>query len=187
MAIVELFLLALALSMDAFTVSICKGLSLKKARLKDMLYAGIWFGGFQGLMPVVGYFFGRFFRGYMSPFSHGIAFVLLVLIGANMIRESYQDDCCEIGASMSAKTMFLLAIATSIDALAVGISFAFLEIQIFGAALFISIITFVLSALGLKLGSVFGGKYKAKAQFLGGVVLILIGVKTLLNGLGLIF
>ena len=189
MGMVELFLIAVGLSMDAFAVAVCKGLSIGKIKWKHMCMAGLWFGGFQALMPALGYFLGNFFTDLVQAFSHWIAFVLLVFIGANMIKESRERgcDCCsDADASMDVKTMFLLAVATSIDALAVGVSFAFMKVQIAWAVLFIGVITFVLSAIGVKFGSFFGTKYKSKAEFIGGLVLILIGTKTLLEGLGVL-
>lgn len=183
MGLLELFLIAVGLSMDAFAVAVCKGLSLGKIKVKHMLIAGLWFGGFQGLMPAIGYFFGNFFTDFINAYAHWIAFGLLGLIGANMIKESLSKDQEEMNASMAPKTMFLLAIATSIDAMAVGVSFAFMQVQIFWAVLFIGCITFCLSAIGVKVGSIFGTKYKSKAEFAGGLVLIAIGLKILIEGL----
>lgn len=187
MSIFELFILAVGLSMDAFAVSICKGLSLREIQGKHMCIAGAWFGGFQALMPVIGFFLGRFFSDYITKCDHWIAFALLAIIGGNMIKEAFGKEE-ELDASMGAKAMFLLAVATSIDALAVGVTFAFLEIgtKIIPAVGFIGIITFILSALGVKIGSVFGTKYKSKAEFAGGFILILIGLKILLEGIGII-
>lgn len=188
MGLVELFLIAVGLSMDAFAVSICKGLTIGNIKGKHMCIAGLWFGGFQALMPAIGYFFGSFFTDFITSFSHWIAFILLLIIGGNMIKESRDTGCaCEnVTDSMDVKTMFLLAVATSIDALAVGVSFAFMKVQIVWAVLFIGVITFLLSAIGVKVGSIFGVKYKSKAEFAGGLVLILIGTKTLLEGLGVL-
>lgn len=186
MGLLELFLIAVGLSMDAFAVSVCKGLSLGKIKGKHMVIAGLWFGGFQGLMPALGYFFGSFFTEFITAFSHWIAFGLLLLIGGNMIKEALDGDEEEMDASMTVKSMLILAIATSIDALAVGVSFAFMQVDIFWAVLFIGCITFVLSAIGVKVGSIFGTKYKAKAEMTGGAVLIIIGLKILLEGLGII-
>lgn len=185
MGIFDLFVLAVGLSMDAFAVSICKGLSLGKIKAKHMCIAGLWFGGFQALMPLIGYFLGSFFADYITKFDHWIAFVLLAIIGGNMIKESFGKDE-EVDSSMSAKSMLLLAIATSIDALAVGVTFAFLNVKIVPAVSFIGVITFVCSAIGVKIGSIFGTKYKSKAEFFGGVVLIIIGLKILLEGVGII-
>ena len=186
MSLMELFLIAVGLSMDAFAVSVCKGLSLGKIKVKHMAIAGAWFGGFQALMPTLGYFFGSFFTTFITSYSHWIAFGLLALIGGSMIKESLEKDEEEVDASMTAKAMLILAIATSIDALAVGVSFAFMQVDIFWAVLFIGCVTFALSAIGVKVGSIFGTKYKSKAELAGGIVLIAIGVKILLEGLGII-
>lgn len=185
MGLLELFILAVGLSMDAFAVSICKGLSLGKIKPKHMCIAGAWFGGFQALMPLIGYFLGSFFADAITKYDHWIAFVLLVLIGGNMIKEAFGKEE-ELNNAMDVKTMFLLAVATSIDALAVGVTFAFLQVQIVPAIIFIGVVTFVFSAVGIKIGSIFGTKYKSKAEFVGGVILILIGLKILLEGIGLI-
>lgn len=182
MSLVELFILAVGLSMDAFAVSICKGLSLGKITKKHMAVAGAWFGGFQALMPLIGYFLGSFFADMITKYAHWIAFVLLIIIGGNMLKEAMGEDE-KVDACMNAKEMFLLAIATSIDALAVGVTFAFLKVQIVPAVSFIGCVTFVYSAIGVKIGSIFGSKYRSKAEFCGGVILILIGLKILLNGL----
>lgn len=184
MSLIELFLIAVGLSMDAFAVSICKGLSLGKIKLKHMLIAGLWFGGFQALMPAIGYFVGSLFAEEIVAIDHWVAFILLGIIGGSMIKESFDKDD-EIDSCMDFKCMLLLAIATSIDALAVGVSFAFLKVSIVWSVLFIGVITFVLSAIGIKIGSIFGTKYKSKAEFAGGVVLILIGTKILLEHLGI--
>lgn len=187
MGLTELFLIAVGLSMDAFAVSICKGLSLGRIKIKHMVIAGVWFGGFQALMPMIGYFCGSFFADFVAQFAHWIAFVLLLIIGGNMIKESCECDCeNDIDASMSFKTMLALAIATSIDALAVGVSFAFMKVDILWAVIFIGAITFTFSACGVKIGSLFGTRYKSKAELAGGIVLILIGIKVLLEGLGII-
>ena len=188
MGLIELFIIAVGLSMDAFAVSICKGLSLGKIKIRHMLLAGIWFGGFQAIMPAAGFFLGSFFAGMITKYAHWVAFILLVIIGGNMIKESREDDdcCCDADAAMDAKTMFLLAVATSIDAAAVGVSFAFLKVDILPAVLFIGCITFVCSAFGVKIGSLFGTRYKSKSEFAGGLVLIIIGLKTLIEGLGIL-
>ena len=185
MSIIELLILSVALAMDAFAVSICKGLSLKEIKVKHLALAGIWFGGFQALMPVLGYFCGSKFADKVDKFDHWIAFVILALIGASMIKESGGDEE-EVNSNMDVKTMFFLAVATSIDALTVGITFAFLDVNIFMAVMFIGIITFVISAVGIEIGSIFGDKYKSRAEMLGGGVLIIIGIKTLLTGLSII-
>ena len=180
MSIFELFILAIGLSMDAFAVSICKGLSLGKIKVKHMLIAGLWFGGFQALMPLIGYFLDM-----ITKYSHWIAFILLLFIGGNMIKESFDEEE-NVNADMGVKNMFLLAVATSIDALAVGVSLAFLKVNIIPAVSFIGCITFVCSAAGVKIGSIFGDKYRSKAGLCGGIILILIGVKILLDGMGII-
>lgn len=185
MSVLEIIILAIGLAMDAFAVSICKGLSLGKINVKHMCIAGIWFGGFQALMPLIGYLLGGIFADSIKKFDHWIAFVLLGFIGVNMIKESFESDDCVDGA-MDAKTMLILAIATSIDALAVGVSLAFLKVSIVSSVITIGAITFVLSAIGVKIGSIFGAKYKSKAELSGGVVLILIGLKILLEHLGII-
>lgn len=185
MELMELFLIAVGLSMDAFAVSICKGLSLGKIKVKHMCIAGIWFGGFQALMPLIGYFLGSFFADMITAYSHWIAFILLVFLGAKMIKEAMGEEE-NLDASMGAKDMFLLAVATSIDALAVGVSFAFLQVDIVPAVSFIGVVTFICSAIGVKIGSIFGAKYKSRAEICGGVILILIGIKILLDGLGII-
>ncbi len=189
MGLAELFIIAIGLSMDAFAVSICKGLSLGKIRFKHMCIAGLWFGGFQALMPAIGYFLGSLFADMVTKYAHWVAFVLLAIIGGNMIKESFEKDdecdCCG-EAAMDAKTMFVMAIATSIDAMAVGVSFAFLQVDIIPAVTFIGVITFICSGLGVKIGSIFGNKYKSKAELTGGIVLIIMGVKTLLEGLSVL-
>lgn len=185
MSILELFILAVGLSMDAFAVSVCKGLSLGKIKPKHMCIAGAWFGGFQALMPLIGYFLGSFFAEMIEKYDHWVAFVLLAIIGGNMIKESFDKDE-KVDFSMDVKSMLLLAIATSIDALAVGVTFAFLQVQIVPAVSFIGVITFIFSALGVKIGSLFGTKYKSKAELFGGIVLVLIGIKILLEGIGVL-
>ncbi len=179
-----LLVLAIGLSMDAFAVSLCKGLSLQRLRMCDVLKAGLWFGGFQALMPVIGYFLGVQFESVITSVDHWIAFVLLVLIGGNMIREARGEEQCN--SNMDVKTMFLLAVATSIDALAIGITFAFLKVSIWTSALTIGLTTFCFSAVGVKIGNKFGLKYKTGAEIFGGVILILIGLKVLLEHLGVI-
>lgn len=187
MSIIELFLIAVGLSMDAFAVSICKGLATKKVTIKQMAIAGIWFGGFQGLMPAIGYFLGSRFANAISKYDHWVAFILLAIIGGNMIKEALSNEEEEEGNdSFAVKTMFVMAIATSIDALAVGVTFAFLSVNILMAVTFIGITTFVFSFAGVKLGSVFGDKYEKKAELLGGVILVLLGLKILLEHLGII-
>ncbi len=185
MSILELFILVVGLSMDAFAVSVCKGLSLGKIKPKHMCIAGAWFGGFQALMPLIGYFLGSFFAEMIEKYDHWVAFVLLAIIGGNMIKESFGKDE-KVDSSMDVKSMLLLAIATSIDALAVGVTFAFLQVQIVPAVSFIGVITFIFSAVGVKIGSLFGTKYKSKAELFGGIVLVLIGIKILLEGIGVL-
>lgn len=191
MGILELLLLAVALSMDAFAVSICKGLCLRKASAKAMLTCGVWFGLFQGLMPLIGFYLGSLFAGTIQAIDHWIAFALLALIGIHMIREAHkaahEDYVCPVEVDFSFPHMFTMAIATSIDALAVGISLSLTGgVNIWMAVILIAVITFLFSAAGVKIGSVFGNKYEAKAQFLGGLVLILLGSKILLEHLGVI-
>ncbi|MBR5272988.1 MAG: manganese efflux pump [Clostridia bacterium] len=187
MGIVELFVLAVGLAMDAFAVSICKGLSVTKVSFKHSAIVGLYFGGFQAAMPLIGYFLGASFRDYIESVDHWIAFGLLLIIGANMIREAFsKDDDEELDGSFSVKSMLPIAVATSIDALAVGVTFAFLNVRIVPAISFIGVITFVLSAVGVKLGNVVGAKYKSKAEFVGGVVLIIMGIKILLEHTGIL-
>ena len=193
MGIGELLLLAIGVSMDAFAVSVCKGLAMKKATLKAQMTCGLWFGGFQALMPTIGFFLGTLFADAIEAVDHWVAFVLLAVIGINMLKEAFEkeEDCCcccdERNADLSVKTMFVMAIATSIDALAVGISLAMAgNVNIWLAALFIGICTCSLSAVGVKIGNVFGSKYEQKAQIAGGAILILLGLKILLEHLGVI-
>ena len=227
MGLLELFILAIGLSMDAFAVSICKGLALPKINLKSAGIVGLWFGAFQALMPLMGYLLGVNFRSYIVSIDHWIAFVLLALIGANMIKEALSDDdeeeeaeirnlkrgpeegtigvcsldSCSISPTgqvalsradngikeiLGFKTMFLLAVATSIDALAMGVTFAFLNVNIIPAISFIGVVTFTCSAIGVKIGNVFGLKYKSKAEIAGGVILILLGCKILIEHLGIL-
>ena len=194
MEIITLFTMAVALSMDAFAVAICKGLSTQKLKARHMLITGAWFGGFQALMPLIGYVLGNSFKSYIEPVDHWIALVLLCGIGLNMIKESFEKEEegeCECGCdSYGFKKMFVMAIATSIDALAAGISlvaivgnsytYAFIAVALIG------VITFTLSALGVKIGNIYGAKYKSKAEFAGGAILILLGLKILLEHLEVI-
>lgn len=186
MSFIDIFLIAVALSMDAFAVSICKGLSVQKVKPRHVLTAGIYFGGFQALMPLVGFLLGFKFEHFIVSIDHWIAFVLLGIIGGNMIKEALSGEEDEVNDSFSFRTMLPLAVATSIDALAVGISFAFLGVDIVTAALLIGVTTFVLSGIGVFVGNIFGSKYKSKAELVGGGVLILIGLKILLEHLGII-
>ena len=187
MGIWELLVTAIGLSMDAFAVSVCKGLSVGRATKKQMAITGAWFGGFQGLMPLIGYLIGKSFASFITSFDHWIAFALLALIGINMIKESFSDEESCQDCSFAAKVMIVMAVATSIDALAVGITFALLpNVNIIAAVAFIGAITFTLSALGVKFGAFFGAKYKKGAEILGGSVLVLMGTKILLEHLGVI-
>ena len=190
MNLIEIVLLAVSLSMDAFAVALCKGLALKKINLKSCMIVGLWFGSFQGLMPLIGYLLGSTFADKITSIDHWIAFVLLAIIGGNMIKESLDKDEEKVDASLGFKTMLVMAIATSIDALAVGVSFAFTEFNpnwfVYIAFIMIAVITCILSAIGVKLGNIFGTKYKSKAEFAGGLILILLGLKILLEGLGIL-
>lgn len=201
MSLVELFIIAVGLSMDAFAVAICRGLCFKKVTLKNASIVGLYFGLFQAGMPLIGYILGVQFQGKIIAIDHWIAFVLLGIIGINMIRESRESSCevaadCLVEANIEDplkknnplhfKKMTLLALATSVDALAVGITFAFLQIKIGPAVAFIGLTTFTLSALGVKIGSIFGSMYKSKAEFAGGLILILMGLKILFEHLGII-
>ncbi len=188
MPFLELLLIAVGLSMDAFSVSICKGLTTKKFSWRMALVCGLWFGGFQALMPTIGYFLGAQFQEMIEAYDHWIAFGLLFLIGANMIREAIwgkKEEGKESGA-LDFKTMLLLAIATSIDALAVGVSFACIRVKLWSSVVVIGLTTFVFSVLGVKIGNVFGSKYEKSAGIIGGIILILIGLKILLEHLGII-
>ena len=188
MKFIELLLIAIGLSMDAFSVSICKGLTTKKFSWRMALVCGLWFGGFQVLMPIIGYFLGAQFQEMIEAYDHWIAFGLLFLIGANMIREAIwgkEEESKENGA-LDFKTMLCLAIATSIDALAVGVSFACIQVKLWSSVLVIGLTTFVFSVLGVKIGNVFGSKYEKSAGIIGGIILILIGLKILLEHLGII-
>lgn len=187
MGIIEIILIAVSLAMDAFAVSICKGLSMKKMDWKKAIIIGLYFGIFQGGMPLIGYFLGVGFEESIKFIDHWIAFGLLAFIGGNMIKEALsKNDEDEVDDSVDFKTMIVLAIATSIDALAVGVTFAFLNVNILLAVALIGIITFVISCIGVKLGNVFGDKYEKKAELAGGVVLVLIGLKILLEHLGIL-
>ena len=189
MSLLTLFITAVGLSMDAFAVAVCKGLAVKKTGLKEMALAGLWFGGFQALMPAIGYLFGSTLKAYVEKYDHWIAFILLGIIGANMIKEALSKEDCEdcSSGSMKAKEMFTLAVATSIDALIVGVGYAFLpDVNIVAAVAFIGVITFILSAAGIKIGNIFGLRFKKKAEIAGGIILILMGLKILLEHLGVI-
>ena len=186
MSIIELLLIAVSMSMDAFAVSICKGLSVRRVEPKHALSMGLWFGGFQGLMPMIGFALTALFAGYIEAVSSYIAFVLLVFIGGNMIREALSKDEEEVDDSFAFRTMLTLAIATSIDALAVGVTLRLQGANILVAAPLIAVTTGVLSPIGLRVGNVFGAKYKSKAELVGGLVLVGLGVKFLLEGLGVL-
>jgi len=187
MKTLELIIIAVSLAMDAFAVSICKGLSVGKLKTRHSLITGAWFGAFQAIMPAIGYLLGVQFEKYITSIDHWITFALLGIIGANMIREALSGDADEdVCDSFTAKAMFPLAIATSIDALAVGVTFAFLGTNILVAVLLIGVTTFALSAVGTKIGNIFGTRFKTPAEITGGVVLILLGVKILLEHLGIL-
>lgn len=183
MSLLELFIIAVGLSMDAFAVSVCKGLSMCKMNWKNALVVGLYFGGFQAMMPFLGYLLGSQFKNAITSIDHWIAFILLSVIGINMIREALNKDEESCDASLDFQNMLVLAIATSIDALAVGVTFAFLQVSIVPAVSFIGITTFVLSIIGVKVGNVFGCRYKSRAEFAGGTILILMGTKILIEHL----
>lgn len=186
MGIIEIILMGVGLAMDAFAVSICKGLSMQKMEWKKAGIIGLYFGGFQAIMPVIGYFLGVGFEDKIKSIDHWIALVLLSIIGINMIREAFSEEE-EADDKIDFKTMVVLAVATSIDALTVGVTFAFLSVNIWLAITAIGIITLVMSMIGVKIGNVFGDKYKSKAEITGGVILILLGIKVLLEHLGYSF
>lgn len=186
MGFLELFVISVGLSMDAFAVAICKGLCMRKINYKNAIIIGCFFGGFQGIMPLIGYFLGIQFKDSITSFDHWIAFVLLSLIGINMIRESLNKDeisCEVIDASLNLKNMTVLSFATSIDALAIGVTFAFLQVNIISAVSVIGITTFILSIVGVIIGNLFGTKFKSKAELAGGIILIIMGLKILLEHL----
>lgn len=184
MSLFELFILAVGLSMDAFAVAVCKGLSMPRLNKKHAVIIGLYFGGFQAGMPLIGYFLGYHFKEAITSVDHWIAFVLLVLIGGNMVKESFSScEAEELDPSVDFKTMSILAVATSIDALAVGVTLAFLRVHIVPAVSFIGVITFILSVAGVKAGNLFGMKYKSKAELAGGIILILMGTKLLIEHL----
>ena len=183
MSIAELFLLAVGLSMDAFAVSICKGLSLRNIKVKHMLIAGAWFGGFQALMPTIGFFLGTQFKDQITSIDHWIAFVLLGLIGINMVKEALSNDEEQADDSIAVKEMFMFAVVGMVQPLAVGITFAFLNVHIVSAASMIGVCTFLISFAGVKIGNIFGTKYKSKAELAGGIILILLGFKILFEHL----
>lgn len=189
MGFFELFLIAVGLSMDAFAVSICKGLKMQRFNVRHAGVIALAFGGFQALMPVIGWFLGKQFESYITGIDHWIAFALLAIIGGKMAVESFkkeEEDSSKENEKLDVKELLVLAVATSIDALAVGITFAFLQVSIVPAVSLIGVITFVLSALGVFIGHKFGAKFKSKAELAGGIILILIGLKILLEHLGVI-
>ena len=182
MELAELLIIAVGVSMDAFAVSICKGLSVQNVRLKHAGLTALWFGGFQALMPLLGFFLGVSFADFVSNVDHWIAFILLGIIGFNMIKESFhKDEVCCGDPDFSFKTMLAMAVATSIDALAIGVSFAFLKVNIWYAVLFIGMTTAAFSGVGVYIGNIFGNRYKSKAEFAGGFILIVMGLKILLD------
>lgn len=183
MDLLTLLTLAVGLAMDAFAVSICKGLAMREKVLKKGIIVGLWFGGFQALMPTIGFFLGTQFKDQITSIDHWIAFVLLGLIGINMVKEALSNDEEQADDSIAVKEMFMLAVATSIDALAVGITFAFLNVHIVSAASMIGVCTFLISFAGVKIGNIFGTKYKSKAELAGGIMLILLGFKILFEHL----
>ena len=183
MSLAELFIIAVGLSMDAFAVSVCKGLSMQKMNVKNAVIVGLYFGGFQATMPLLGYDLGIRFQQAITAYDHWIAFILLAMIGVNMIREALHPDEQSVDASVKMGDMLVLAVATSIDALAVGVTFAFLNVQIIPAVSFIGCTTFILSIVGVKVGTVFGCRYKARAELAGGAILVLMGVKILIEHL----
>lgn len=186
MGFVELLLLSVGLGMDAFAVSVCKGISMKKMNWKKVCIIGLYFGGFQALMPTLGYFLGSTFESVISNLDHWIAFGLLAIIGGNMIKDAFSKECDSFDDDVRFKAMIVLAIATSIDALAVGITFAFLKVNLILAISMIGVITFILAIVGTKVGNRFGDKYEKKAELVGGVILILLGIKILLEHMGIL-
>lgn len=184
MQFLELLIIAVGVSMDAFAVSICKGLSVCKLRTRHVVLASLWFGGFQAIMPLIGYYLGVSFAGFVSSVDHWIAFVLLAIIGGKMVKESFDkdEDCCVV-PDFSFKTMLAMAIATSIDALAIGVSFAFLGVGIWEAVSLIGITTAIFSGAGVLIGNFFGSRWKSKAEFVGGLILIAMGAKILIEHL----
>ena len=190
MSFLELFLIGVGLSMDAFAVAICQGLCMKKLNWRYAAIIALFFGGFQALMPFIGWLLGSQFAGYIQNIDHWVAFVLLALIGGNMVREALspeeEETACAVDQKLDYKQLFLMAVATSIDALAVGVTFAFLEVQIVPAISFIGVITFLISAVGIKIGNIFGVRYKSKAELAGGIILVCMGIKILLEHLGIL-
>lgn len=186
MDVLEILLIAVGLAMDAFAVSVCKGLSMKKMSWNKAIIVGLYFGIFQGLMPVIGFLLGTSFASLVIQIDHWIAFVLLGFIGGNMLKEAFSNESENRNDNVDFKTMIVLAIATSIDALAIGITFAFLKVNLILSVLMIGIITFILSIIGVKIGNKFGDRYERKAEMAGGLILILMGIKILLEDLGVV-
>lgn len=186
MSLTELFIIAVGLSMDAFAVSVCKGLAMQRMSWKGAFVVGLYFGGFQAAMPLFGYFLGSRFSMAIRAYDHWIAFALLILIGAGMVKEAFEKETECATASLDVRGMILLAVATSIDALAVGVTFAFLDVDIIPAVSFIGAVTFTLSMAGVKVGNAFGCRYKSKAELAGGAILILMGFKILLEHVGIL-
>ena len=190
MGILELLLIGVGLSMDAFAVAICQGLCMKKLNWRHAAVIALFFGGFQALMPLIGWFLGSQFAGYIQNIDHWVAFALLVLIGGNMVREALSPEeeevACAVESKLDYKQLFLMAVATSIDALAVGVTFAFLEVPIIPAISIIGCTTFCLSLVGVAVGNFFGTRYKKRAELSGGIILILLGAKILLEHLGIL-
>lgn len=186
MGTLEILLISIGLAMDAFAVSICKGLSMKKMNWKKAIIVGTYFGAFQALMPVIGYFLGATFEALVTKLDHWVAFGLLTIIGINMLKEAFAKNEESHDDSVDFKTMLILATATSIDALAVGITFAFLQVNILLSAIIIGIVTFTICIIGVKIGNKFGDKYERKSEVVGGLILIFMGIKILLEHLGII-
>lgn len=186
MGLFEIILIAIGLAMDAFAVSVCKGLSMKKMSWKKAIIIGLYFGIFQALMPTIGFVLGIGFEEVIQNVDHWVAFILLSIIGLNMIREAVSDKKEEADDKVDFKTMIILAIATSIDALAIGVTFAFLQVNLLLAVTLIGLITFAISVIGVKVGNVFGDRYESKAEMTGGVILILLGIKILLEHTGIL-
>ncbi|BCJ98850.1 manganese efflux pump MntP [Anaerocolumna chitinilytica] len=194
MNLLELLILSVGLAMDAFAVAVCKGLSIKKISVKHPVIVGLYFGIFQAVMPLIGYFLGKQFSDKISAIDHWVAFILLGIIGINMIRGSIKEEdeeaecenCKDVDNSLKVKEMLILSVATSIDALAVGITFAFLKVNILAATSFIGVVTFLISAAGVYIGNIFGGKLKSKAEMAGGIILVCLGTKILLQHLGIL-